>query len=112
MLYEVITVIGMKKNNIQYRFSVEEVEAVATLIKWAQEYKKKEARPIVQTVASAFNRHAFGILGIENDCQESEKCGIISKNNNMQMRQPTQKEIDKIKKSVENYQKANSYNFV
>ncbi len=101
----------MKKNNIKYRFSEEEVEAVGTLIRWAQEYKKSEASPIVKKVASAFNRDFFKMIGREkSDCQKSEKCAIISKNNNMQMKkkQITREDIEKASKRVVKYQKENN----
>lgn len=100
----------MKNNNLKYRFSEEEVGAVGTLIRWAQEYKKDEASPVVRMVASAFNRDFFKIINKPpRVCQKDKKCGIINKNNNMQMqkRKPTQKEVELASKRFQKYQKEN-----
>jgi len=93
-----------------YRFSEEEVGAVGTLIRWAQEYKKDEASPVVQVVASAFNRDFLKMISKPpRVCQKDEKCGIINKNNNMQMQKgkPSQKEIELATKRFTKYNKEN-----
>jgi len=98
-----------KNNGVDYKFSAEEVGAVGELIRWAQEYKGKEARDTVKIVATAFNGPVFKMMSGESVCQKDEKCGIINKNNNMQMQKgkPSQKEIELATKRFTKYNKEN-----
>jgi len=48
-----------KDNGIEYRFTIEEVEAVATLLRMSRESKSIIANNLASIITKAFNREAF-----------------------------------------------------
>lgn len=57
----------MITNNINYNFSEEEVIAVASLVKFANNMGDRDIKQIAIIVATAFNREAFNQLKQSND---------------------------------------------
>lgn len=52
----------MKYNGIKYSFTKEEVEAVATILKFARETNDQELYRLSMVVATAFNRSAIEMM--------------------------------------------------
>ena len=71
-------VTNMKYNGIEYKFTKEEVESVATILKFARDTKDPELYRLATIVAKAFNRPLFEITSeaqkkVKSDLEEISK---------------------------------------